>query len=643
IVQQLYKGIFQRIIKTYPLDYYWFWTPEGWTWGNIPKPKVQHSINDMLTAVKTAKQMKTPFRLATCGWVLGPQYDRSLFDTILPKDMAVSCINRQVGRTPVDPGFADVAGRDKWAIPWLEDDPALTAAQLWVGRMRRDASDALQYGCSGLMGIHWRTRILGPNVAALAHAAWDQTGWSDGRAEFSGPIGGRAINYDINAIEGTQDDPLYQTIREGMSAYRLSVPNGTYVVTMKLCEHNYNKPKKRVFDIQIEGGIVAGGVDIFAKFGQSKAFNLTFKEIKVRDKYLDIHFIYNPDGKSLPCISAIEIQGPDYSRKINCGGPAYKDYEADVRGIANYPSTYDFYYDWSLHQFGPEAAEEIAQLFDKIDGQLPRPAQWDKGPGGLKPHFMTGKEIAERYSFFSRFARLRPRIEGAGNLERFDYWLSQFRLLQTMEILRVNWHNYNSFVTEAKKEQDPKQKMQLIKDSVIPVRIDLVQGIEKAYQDLLATVKTAGGMGNVANWEQHIIPKMLTGPGQELAEMMGKDLSAKAMPSQKYTGPARLIVPTVRTSIAVGEELKLKLIILAEKPPHDVSLYWRIMGQDEFNKVSATHVKRGVYSATIPKEAATDADFEYHVKVATDKGNDLYFPPTAPDINQTVLVMPKDN
>ena len=95
----------------------------------------------------------------------------------------MSCINRTVGNTPVEPGFAKVQGRPKWAIPWMEDDPGLTMPQLWAGRMRRDAYDALQYGCTGLMGIHWRTRILGPNVSALAKAAWDQSGWSDAARE----------------------------------------------------------------------------------------------------------------------------------------------------------------------------------------------------------------------------------------------------------------------------------------------------------------------------------------------------------------------------------------------------------------------------------------------------------------------------
>lgn len=85
----------------------------------------------------------------------------------------MSCINQQVGFTPVDPGFARVMGRPLWAIPWMEDDPALTIMQLWAGRMRADAADALAYGCTGLIGIHWRTQTLQTNVSALAQAGWD--------------------------------------------------------------------------------------------------------------------------------------------------------------------------------------------------------------------------------------------------------------------------------------------------------------------------------------------------------------------------------------------------------------------------------------------------------------------------------------
>jgi len=183
LARSLYTAMFSRIAATHPLDYYWFWTPESWTWDGASREQVTATLADLKAAVAAADEVRAPFELATCGWVLGPQWDRALFDRELPAGMAMSCINREVGHDPVEPGFARIEGRGKWAIPWLEDDPALIIPQLWAGRMRRDAADALAYGCDGLLGIHWRTRELGPNVAALARAAWDQTGWNPEAAE----------------------------------------------------------------------------------------------------------------------------------------------------------------------------------------------------------------------------------------------------------------------------------------------------------------------------------------------------------------------------------------------------------------------------------------------------------------------------
>ncbi len=160
VVQEIYEGMFKRIAGAHPLDYYWFWTPEGWTWEQVKQEQIEATLADLRAAIAAAQKVKAPFTLATCGWVLGPPQQPALFDSFLPKEMPMSCINRQVGHTPVEPGFANIAGRPKWAIPWMEDDPALTSVQLWAGRMRKDAADALAYGCTGLLGIHWRTRIL---------------------------------------------------------------------------------------------------------------------------------------------------------------------------------------------------------------------------------------------------------------------------------------------------------------------------------------------------------------------------------------------------------------------------------------------------------------------------------------------------
>jgi len=637
-IRELYEGIFLRAARAYPLDYYWFWTPEGWTWQGVSDENVQKTITDMRMAYEAAKKVKAPFQLATCGWVLGPQGDRSMFDRILPKDMPLSCINRQVGKEPVDPGFAKVKGRPKWAIPWLEDDPALTSPQLWAGRMRRDAADALRYGCTGLMGIHWRTRILGPNVLALAWAAWDQSGWSKAETEPSGPVGGQVAAFPNNPITGTDDDPLYQTVRYDVSAYRFAVPNGKYAVTLQFCEPHYKEKGKRVFGVKLQNKNVIKELDIFAAVGQNKALDYSFENVEVADGRLDIDFIRRVE---YPSIAAISIRGADFTKKINCGGPAYRDYSADSPPSPRDLPTTDFYRDWALHHFGPEVATQAAELFDRLDGVLPRSSDWVGGPGGLNPDTRPWKQASSEYAFVDDLAALRPRVKGAGNLERFDYWLNNFRYMRAASHLRCVWAQYNAEMQKVKAEKDSKDRSQLARQIALPLRKQLVQLVGEVYSYLLPTVSNTGEMGTVANWDQHILPSLLTKPGQELAKILGENLPADALPSKDYSGPPRVIVPTVRTSITADEVLKLKVIFLANKPPRYAALYWRPMASGEFAKAPLVHVARGVYTVEFPPDGAKGADLEYYVRIVAASGKVLHFPATAPDISQTLVVVPQ--
>jgi hypothetical protein len=182
VVQEIYEGTFRRIMQAHPLDYYWAWTPEGWEWSGASDETVRKTIDDIKLAIAAAHNVRAPFRLATAGWVLGPAQDRTLFAKVLPADIAVSELAPLTGKGPIDPNFARISGRGKWAIPWMEDDPALTSPQLWVGRVYKDARDALAYGCTGLMGLHWRTRVLSPNISALAQAAWNNDGPGPGES-----------------------------------------------------------------------------------------------------------------------------------------------------------------------------------------------------------------------------------------------------------------------------------------------------------------------------------------------------------------------------------------------------------------------------------------------------------------------------
>jgi hypothetical protein len=645
VLEALYTGIFERAARSYRPDYYWLWTPEGWTWEGTKDAQVKRTIDDVLTAFGAAQKLSTPIQLATCGWVLGPQQDRALFDKVLPKQIAVSCINREVGKTPVDKGFADVSGRGKWAIPWMEDDPALTSPQLWVGRMRRDAADALRYGCDGLMGIHWRTRILAPNVSALAQAAWEQGDWHtpettpSAAPAVAGPVGGQVAAYG-QPIADTEDDPLYQTVRYNLSAYNLQAPNGACNVILKFCEPHYREAAKRVFDVKLQGTPVLTNLDVFAKVGQNRALDYTFREVPVTNGWLQIDFVPRVE---FPFIAAIAVESGGTWQRINCGGSAYKEYAADLPPAPDPAQVFapaeDFYQDWATHEFGSRIGPPAATILAKVDCRLPRPSDWVNGPGGLKPDSRPWDTVQREYQFVDQLVALPPAGD-AGEQARFGYWLHTFKYMKAMAHVDCTWAQYNAALEKVKAEKEPATQRQLARDLALPLRRDLVRQVGEVYEHLLALVSNPGELGTIANWDQHLLPDLLHKPGEELAKMLGEPLPADAMVSTAYPGAVRVIVPTVRSSVTPGEALTLKVIILAQKPPKQALLQWRPIGAGPFKKVALEHKARGVYTAQLPTQAAQGTAFEYNVWVIDAEGQPAFFPASAPALNQTVVVNP---
>lgn len=635
VVKDLYKEIFSRIARAYPVDYYWFWTWEGWTWSDAKPEEIKSVTSDLDAAVKAWREVMPPFGLATCGWVLGPPSNRTLFDQVLPKDVAMSCINREVGKAPVDPGFSRIAGRSKWAIPWLEDDPSLTSPQLWVGRMRRDAADALRYGCDGLLGIHWRTRILSANVSALARAAWDQ-GWNTlprNVTDDVGPITGQYATFKDQKVAGAAENEwaVYRDVRDRVFAYYIPAPNGRYTVTLKFVEGQIDKPGLRVFDVLLQGRKVIDGLDIFARVGKFRALDFTFKNVEVTNGRLAIDFA---DRIHYPAIAAIAIEGQEFKRKINCGGPAVRDYEADWPETDRTMASLDFYRDWAANQFGPAAAEEIAAIFARIDSRHPIPVNWIGGPGNVVPDKRPWDEVRKWYGFVDEMKGLGSKIEGQGSKERFDYWVANFEYMREVAHFDCLLAQFNEAMEKVKAEKDAQARTDLARLTAVPIRVEMASSLKLIFDDLLATVSTTGELGTIANWEQHLLPGAWEKPGVELQKILGGEAQNEAFLSKVYLGSPRIIVPALRGSLDPGETLKLKVIVLAKGQPASAQLFWRGIGKGKFTPVRLRKVARGVYTVTVPN---ADADIEYYIRVTAD-GQDVIFPATAPALNQTVIV-----
>jgi hypothetical protein len=642
IAKIMYDGVFKRIKKSFPLDYYWLWLPEVWTWSGANDSTINAAKEDVIAAIDAGKNQKIPFQIAMCGWVLGPPNDRAMFDNFLPKEIPVSCINREVGFARIDNNFNSIHNREKWAIPWFEDDAATANPQLWVRRIRRDALDALKYKCDGLIGLHWRTKVLSPNINALAEAAWDESPWNNPplklkeEYKLSGPVGGRfTIEYG-HKISNSNDDSIYQTQRHDVLSYNFKVPNGKYSVTLKFCELKHDSMNQRVFSVLLQGKNLIKDLDIFAKAGKDCALDFTFDDIEVNNGWLDIDFVKKID---VTTIAGIVIKGDHYSKKINCGGEKYKDFDEDwyIYLPDQTPiSSGDFYRDWAINQFGNEVSKELGLIFENIDGRLPRPTDWVDGPGNLKPDSRKWNDVEKEYYFINEMEKLGQKISGRGNIERFEYWLNNFLYMKNLANMNCMLYEFDTVMNSVKTLKDSVLMKKMAETKVLPLRVKIIGQIKKIYNYLLPIVTTPGEIGTLDNMEQHILPGLLKKTGDDLKRILG-NLPVEAIPSGEYTGKTRIIVPTVRTAIAKNENLEIRILILSEKPVKKVNLYYRELGTGKFIQINTIHIARGVYSANIDVRNHNNKDFEYYIHAidADDKG--VIYPVTAPEMNQSVI------
>jgi len=673
VLQEIYEGIFTRLDRAHPLDYYMMFTHEFWYWKHFDKQMFDSLIEEWNIALRAWEKVKPGFGLATCGWVLGPDYDLAALDKALPKHVVISQMS-EAYNAPVEEAYGRIKGRKTWAIPWIEEDTPIISPALWAGRIRKDAADAYSYGCDGFMALQWRTRIVEPSAAAAADACWDQSGWNpefgkpnpgvpestfveDKPFEGSFTTGYYIADIGDKPIEGTDDDKIYQTSRSRFGGYRLKMPNGKYRVVLKFAETmpSVKAADRRVFDVKVQGEMVLSEFDIFARAGQYTALDIEFEDVEVKDNWLKLEFMFH-DLELWSCFMGLEVYGDQYTRKINVGGEDYKDYEGDLHWYTptesflwgeksyEYPprgmNVDDFYGDWALVMFGPEAGPVAGKIFAKLDGRMPAVSLWEgingHAAGGLTPDYRYWKDVADEYKYIDKLEAIRSKIKGPGDLDRFDYWLNTLRYTRAAAKTRCDWGRLVTVMRQAKDEKDSEKKKVIAREKILPVYIELIEQMDKACTLQMLTISDLGGLATILNWEGHNNMLNIRESGEELAKMLGEDLPAEAIASTEYKGEPRLIVPVLRTLLDKGESLKLKVIVLDNELPKSAALYWRPLGNGEFNKVDLRHISRAVHSVTLP---AVNQTIEYYIKAETKTGKKLVWPASAEKINQTVVVV----
>jgi len=108
-------------------------------------------------------------------------------------------------------------------------------------------------------------------------------------------------------IQGTVLDPVFQSERHGLAAYRVRMPNGQYRVTLWMAENYFTQANKRYFDIYVEGEQIVHRLDLFQVSGIHSAYSLIVNPVAVNDRQLDLHFSAGLDEPVLNGLLVEEI------------------------------------------------------------------------------------------------------------------------------------------------------------------------------------------------------------------------------------------------------------------------------------------------------------------------------------------------
>ena len=140
-------------------------------------------------------------------------------------------------------------------------------------------------------------------------------------------------------------------------------------------------------------------------------------------------------------------------------------------------------------------------MFTRLDGKFPRLHLGPRAGGydGQPPAVGAGRRPI---SFRRRNGGAEPKVLGAGNRERFDWWLNTFRCARGMARAGCARGALDAVMEQIQKQSNPQEQRRLARQVALPLREQMVQLLGEMYGCLLATFNHSSELGAVVNIEQ---------------------------------------------------------------------------------------------------------------------------------------------
>jgi len=160
------------LLERYPMvEHIWLWQDENANWESRSK-NIPLSTTPFVQAHDFLRRHAPEKRLVLAGWGGVTRNFESLHQR-LPEDIVFAALSDSLGWDPINDAFGKLGSRERWPIPWIEDDPSMWFPQFRASRFQTDMKRAQDFGCQGMLGIHWRHRVIDPTATYLARASWD--------------------------------------------------------------------------------------------------------------------------------------------------------------------------------------------------------------------------------------------------------------------------------------------------------------------------------------------------------------------------------------------------------------------------------------------------------------------------------------
>lgn len=161
-----------QLLEAYPsVSYVYLWEDEMMNWASQAE-QVDLPVTPFKQAHDFLRRHAPDKRLVLAGWGGVVRHFES-FHRQLPEDVIFTALSDQLGWDPIHEAFSKLGDRERWPIPWIEDDPSMWFPQIHAHRFAKDLALAEQYGCQGVLGIHWRHRIIDPVAGYMARRFWN--------------------------------------------------------------------------------------------------------------------------------------------------------------------------------------------------------------------------------------------------------------------------------------------------------------------------------------------------------------------------------------------------------------------------------------------------------------------------------------